>query len=192
MQPQYIMTYDQESGVKAGGGEYVMEGGAYICEILSAKFVEANTGSNGIEFSIKTDEGLKSDFLTVYYMKKNKDPTTGGQSCINAMMGILKLPGFTFSQSGNDYVSPEFKGKRIGLFLQKTLYKKQDGSDGFKFDIRVPFHPESRKTLKELISGSNAETIERMTNNYKDKIETSNSQSFNSASQQHQHDPYNW
>lgn len=167
-----IMQYDQNEGMKAGGGDFITEGGPYICQITEAKYTTAKTGTMGIEFSIKTQEGLSARFITVYYQKGDGDIVKGGHSLIHALMGLLQIQGITTAQNqdGEQYC-PELQGKKVGLFLQKKLYTKNDGSDGYKFEIAVPFNMADRRTLRELIDNKPAQTIERMQASYSDKDE---------------------
>lgn len=174
-QPKYVMQYSEESGVKAGGGDYISEGGAYQCTIIEAKYVKARTNSQGIEFSVQTADGLKANYLTAYYMKEDRTPISGGQSIINAIMGLVGLPGISSVKRGEEWVCPEFEGKQVGLFLQKRLYTKNDGKEGYEFQIRAPFDPRSMQTLKEKVSGKAAESISRWGLSYKD-IDERNSQ----------------
>ena len=167
--PTPIMIYSAEEGIKAGGGSFVSEGGAYIATITEAKYCKAKTGTSGIEFSIETSDGLKAQFITVYYAKADSTPVKSGNSILNAMMGLLNIPSITALQSGAEYICPELTGKVIGLFLQKVLYTKNDMSEGYKFDIRVPYAHLTSCTLKEAMSNSAPKTIENMSNSYKDK-----------------------
>lgn len=167
-----VLQYDQNEGIKAGGGDFVTEGGPYVCQITEAKYTKAKTGTKGMEFSIKTQDGLSARFITVYYQKENGEVVKGGHSLLQAMMGLLKIQGITSNQGqdGEQYC-PEFQGKKIGLFLQKKLYTKNDGAGGYKFEISVPFNIQDRRTLRELIDNKPAQTIERMESSYSDKDE---------------------
>lgn len=167
-----VLQYDQNEGMKAGGGDFVTEGGPYVCQITEAKYTKARTGTQGIEFSIKTQDGLSARFITVYYKKGDGEIVKGGHSLLQAMMGLLKIQGISSNQGqdGESYC-PEFQGKKIGLFLQKKLYTKNDGQDGYKFEISVPFNIQDRRTLRELIDNKPAQTIERMEASYSDKDE---------------------
>lgn len=172
---QAFIQYDQESGVKSGGGDFLTEGGAYICEITSATYSKAATGTHGIEIEIKTDTGLKGRYIKVYYAKSDNTLVASGQSILNAMMGILGGNALTFSstqRNGKDvnYV-PELEGKAMGLFINKKLYSKSGGGDGYGFEIQTPFNPSTGQTLREMIEGKQAQTIERLTNSYADKDE---------------------
>lgn len=177
-----VMTYDQESAAKAGGGDFISEGGAHVCTILEAKYIEAGTGSKGIEFSVQTDDGLKGNFIKVYFAKaaapgQPQEPIKGGQSLLNAMMGITQAQALTARQGQDgEYYCPELQGKKLGLFLQKVLYSKNAGGDGYKFDIVVPFNPVDRKTMREILDNKPAQTIDRMQSSYKDKDERNQGQ----------------
>lgn len=176
-----IITYNQEEALKAGGGNFISEGGAYIVKILEAKYVKAKTNTSGIEFSLESADGQKANYITLYYVKENGEVVKGGMSLINAMMGILGATSITSTKSrgqdGKDiFICPEFTGKTIGLFLQKTLYTKNDGGDGYKFEIRVPFDPSTSKTLREKIGNEQPKTIENMSKSYKDKDDRSQQQ----------------
>lgn len=169
---QAFMQYSQDSGVKAGGSDSLSEGGAYICEITSAIYSCASTGTHGIEFSVQTKDGLKGRYINIYYAKKDNTPVSGGQSILNAMMGLLKIPSISFLQANRDGASvncvPEIEGKTMGLFLQKKLYTKGDGTDGYQFEIRTPFDAATGKTLREIVNDKPASTISRMMASYKD------------------------
>lgn len=186
-----VLQYNQESAVKAGGGEYVSEGGAYIVTINEAKYEKAKTGTDGLEFSVTTEDGMKASYLRVYFAKKAQEqgkqgePIKGGVSLLNAMMGILRASGMTAVKKGDIYVCPEFEGKKIGLFLQKVLYTKNDGSEGYKFEIVVPFHPSDRRTMREIVDNKPAQMVDRMTANYKDRVEKQQGPSASSAEQEY-------
>ena len=173
-----LMQYDQEAGVKAGAGG-VTESGAYVGDLF-AKLGVANTGTKFLEFTLKTDSG-EARYLSAYYEKSDGTVINNGKNLINAVMGLLKLPGINeqaaFDAEGKDILMvPEFEGKRIGFVLQKVLYTKNDGSDGYKFEIKMPFSAVSRKTLKEALSSSDAITVDKMLETLKDKDDRTQSQ----------------
>src|SRR5690606_23829088 len=120
----------------------------------------------------------KANYLNVYVAKKPAvagqpgEPIKGGQALLNAMMGILNQRAMTaVERPDKTWHCPEFEGKRIGLFLQKVLYTKNDGGEGYKFEIVVPFDPATGRTLRETVEGKPAAMIERMTASYKDRAE---------------------
>jgi hypothetical protein len=157
-----MFQYSQESAMQARESFGISESGAYTGN-LSAKYVQGKNGSQsaGIEFTLETEAG-KLQYLSVYYQKKDGTVNTGGYNTINAMMGLLKIQQLTSKQVGDDWFCPEFNAKSIGLVVQKSLFTKQDGSDGYKFEIVMPFSAQSRKTLKEALANAPAQAVDKM------------------------------
>ncbi|MEG2114637.1 MAG: DUF669 domain-containing protein, partial [Hafnia sp.] len=58
-------------------------------------------------------------------------------------------------------IAPEFTGKKIGLLLQKILTSKQDGSDSYKFEVKLAFLPQTKQTLKEAAGRDPAVTVDQ-------------------------------
>lgn len=174
---QPFMTFDQALAEKSGAGGGIQEGGAYVCTIESAVYKKAGTGSHGVEFTIKTDEGLTGRYLTAYFAKADNTPIGSGQSLLNALMGFCNIQGLTWAPTkieGQDASHcPELKGKKVGLFLQKRLYTKDSGEEAYSFEIRCPFDAQTQQTFKEKAAGKNAEAIARMIASYKDKDDRS-------------------
>lgn len=180
----FAFTYNQESAAKAGGMD--LNGGAYACTITAANYVTANTGSLGLELSVKADSGQEFNYLTMYYQKSQQnggEPIKSGTNCINAILYFLGLPGITSQQVGQGFVAPELIGKRIGLFLQKRLYTKSDGSDGYGFDIRAPFNPDTKHTAKEAMDNSAPQTIDGWVSSYADQDDRNQNQAQGHAPQ---------
>lgn len=159
------MNYDQEAAKKAGGGEYITESGAYV-GTLSAKWVLSRNGTQGIEFSLACQNG-KANYLSVWAFKANGEMIAGGFNLIQAMIGLLKLRGL--GQFNADAEVHEFAGKQIGLVLRKVLYTKNNGGDGYKFEIVMPFSATTNKTLREALDNKPAETVDRVLATLKDK-----------------------
>ena len=63
-----VFTMNEEMAKNAGVSDFVVNGGAYDCTILAAKYIKAGTGSDGIEFSVITEGDLKANFLNVYFI----------------------------------------------------------------------------------------------------------------------------
>jgi hypothetical protein len=169
MTNQFAVPFNQESALKAGGGDFIQEGGAYPVEILLAKYITAGTGSRGMEFEVKTDAGQTAKFITIYFQKNDGSTIPSGYSTLCGIMYFLGLQGLTMQQSGQDSFAPELAGRRVGLFLQKVLYTKNAGGDGYKFDIRAPFNPDGFHTVKEANDKVQAKTIQNWSNSYQDK-----------------------
>lgn len=169
--PLSMFQYNQESGIKAGVSDYINESGAYVGK-LSTKWVKgkAPSLSEALELSLTAPEG-KANFLSVWYKKKDGTENAGGIAMINAIMGITRVNNLTLVKRGNDEICPELEGKEVGLVLQKILQTKLDGTDTYKFEIRLPFHPQTKKTLKELVDNQQATSLPAMLENLHDKDE---------------------
>jgi len=91
---------------------------------------------------------------------------------VHAIMGCAGVKQLTNQMKAvNQYVAPEFAGKKVGLVLQKVLRSKNDGSDTYGLEIRLPFIAQTRQTLQEKAEGKPAETVDRMASGLKDKDE---------------------
>ena len=169
MNNQFAVPFNQESAMKAGGSDSLQEGGAYAVTIVSAKYISAKTGSQGMEFEVVTDSGQKAKFITIYYKKADGSVINGGYSTLCGIMFFLGLQGLSMQNAGADSFAPELADAKVGMFLQKVLYTKNDGGEGYKFDIRAPFNPDGFHTVKEASDKSEAKTIGNWSASYKDK-----------------------
>ena len=197
-------TYNQESGMSAGASQFINETGAFKGKIDKCEYITSSGGALGLEFTFTSDEGMKASYLTVYYKKKDGNQNKMGIDLINAMMGCCRLQQLTMQdvtgQNGVESIAPEFTDKTIGLFLQKILRTKQDGSDTYGFDIKIPFVHQTGKTLSEQLKGTDALTIGKMSLSIKDKDERANSNQANAGGFNHQEgapsqdalDSYGW
>lgn len=173
-----MFQYNEESAMKAGG--VVRENGAYHGVITDAIYKRANSGSAGLELTLETQDGSEFKYLTLWYKKADNTEIKGGASMINAIMGIMGLQQLSEQQVGLDnnqkplYQAPEMIGKGIGFVLQKVLYTKNDGSDGYKFEIRLPFNPQTKQTLKEFKQNIAPAMVERIVSTLVDKDERNN------------------
>src|SRR5690606_16467209 len=81
-------------------------------------------------------------------------------SAIMTVMGVQSLEpkqGNIKAPDGNPRqvtAFPALHGKPIGLVLQKVLYTKNDGKDGYKFNIFAPFNARTELTAKEMRDGN--------------------------------------
>ncbi|HGA5699013.1 TPA: DUF669 domain-containing protein [Salmonella enterica subsp. enterica serovar Birkenhead] len=166
-----IFTYNEESALAAGQGGFINEGGAYIITITEAELrYNTNNQARWIEFSGEAEDGRKIQYLSVYSVKKDGAPNTFGENMIHAMMGCAGITQLTNHMvSASKFIVPEFTGKRIGLVLQKVLRSKQDGSDTYGMEIRIPFIADTRQTLKERKEGVKPEAVDKITASLKDR-----------------------
>jgi hypothetical protein len=183
-------TYNQQSGESAGAGAYINETGKYVGKLLQAEYVvSTKKETKGIEFTFEASDGAKCQYLSAWYEKADGTKIKMGIDMINAIMGCTKTQALSLviAEVNNEPIdiAPELTNKPIGLVLQKTLKTKQDGSDSYSFEIRIPFIAQTGKTLKEQMSGKDAQAVERMVSTLKDKDErTGGNQSGGMGQQQ--------
>lgn len=172
MTNQFAVPFNQEAAMKAGGGDFVNEGGAYAVTITSAKYVVSkNKGTQGMEFEIKTDAGQTAKYITIYYKKADGTIVNSGYSALCGMMFFLGLQGLTVQASGADSFAPELTNAKVGMFLQKVLYSKNGGGEGYKFELRAPYKGDSMHTVKEAQDNKQPTAIQNWINSYQDKDE---------------------
>jgi len=172
-----FMTFEKDAALKAGGGDFVTETGCYVGAI-TAKAITARSGALGVEFSMKTDEGLTANYINIYFQKSDGTQIKGGYNLLQGLMGIFKLSNLNqpTPDANGDYYITEFHGKRACFALQKRVYTKNDGSDGFDFQLRAVGDADTLKTFKELATGSEAKKIPGLDESMKDIDERSEAQ----------------
>jgi len=167
-----IFTYNEEAALTAGMGGFINETGAHLLTITEAALTTSQGGAKAIEFSGEADDGRKVQYLSVYVTKKDGSENAFGVNMIHAIMGCAGIKQLTNQmRDASHFVAPEFAGKKVGLVLQKILRSKNDGSDTYGLEIRMPFIAQTRQTLQEKAAGKNAETVDRMVATMKDKDE---------------------
>lgn len=167
-----IFTYNHEAALTAGQGGFINESGAYVLTITEAALTTSSGGAKAIEFSGESDDGRKVQYLSVYVSKKDGSENTFGVNMVHAIMGCTGVKQLTNQmKAAGQFVAPEFAGKKVGLVLQKILRSKNDGSDTYGLEIRLPFIAQTRQTLLEKAEGKNAESVDRMVAGLKDKDE---------------------
>ena len=191
-QQNVFFQVDQDAAVKAGGGDFISEGGAYMGIITKALCVQAKTGTQGIELSFEEKTGLKANYITLYYQKQSGEVIKGGHSVINALMVIMGIQNLTYTETQDGVFCDELTNKPIGLCLQKVLYTKNDGGEGYKFELRFPFDTSTGLTVKEKLSNSPAKSVSLFDTNYKDKDDRQAQQPQNQGFNGYQNDPQNY
>lgn len=169
---QPLFTYDESAAASAGQSNFIKESGAYVITIDEAKVVTSPNGAKFIEFSGEAPDGHQIQYLSVCINKKDGTSNTYGVNMVQAIMGCASVGSISEKMlSASQTIVPEFSGKRVGLLLQKILRTKQDGSDTYNFEIRIPFYADTRQTIKEKIDGQPAKTVDIMLSTLKDKDE---------------------
>lgn len=177
MNQPIAFTWDKqasEAALKAGSGAALSETGAYEVNIISAvyEFGKDGSQSQAIVFSIDAD-GQKANYVRIYVAGRNGEQTFG-VGLISAILWAAQVrdakPQQRQGQDGTEWYIPSLESKRVGLFLQKVLTTKNDGSgDSYKLEVRHVFQPGSRLTYKEFTEKTPAEAIATLERTMKDK-----------------------
>lgn len=164
-------SYDENKALQGGVGAFVNRTGAYKGKITLAKWTRSQLGAEALELSFESDQGEKVDYLTIYYQGKDGKSIDFGVNLIQAIMGCTGVKNLSRLPTEQALLCPELQLKPIGLFLQKVLYTKQDGSDGYRFQVITPFSPKSGKTLSEYRNNEDAKRVPDLIATMKDKDE---------------------
>lgn len=155
-------TADPTAARQANQNNYVDQSGKYIGEFTLAEAVTSRQGTDGIEFSFRTREGQQANYLTLWTHNAKGEALYGYKvlSAIMTVTGVQALEPKQGNIKGPDGVPrqvtafPALHGKPVGLVLQKVLYTKNDGKDGYKFNIFAPFAAQTELTAKEMLDGN--------------------------------------
>lgn len=187
-----------ELAKKAGATGGISETGAYEGVITSAIYTFGKDGSlsQALELSLDSN-GVKANYLRINFLGKDGSQTFG-MGLITALMWAAQVKQAQAQQvqgpDGPEWQCPALVGKKVGLFLQKNLYTKNDGSDGFRFEVRHVFQPGTRKTYAEHADNKPAEAIAALELSMKDRDERIQGGQQNSAGTRTQgannHNPY--
>jgi hypothetical protein len=109
-----------------------------------------------------------------------------GSKMLNAIIGCCKVTNLTSKlvnhSDGPKYFCPELESKSLGLILQKVLYTKEDSSDGYNFEIRLPFIAQTGKTLAEQLGNKDAIAVNKVLATLTDKDDRTGLSSSTNAS----------
>lgn len=155
-------TADPAAARQANQNNYVDQSGKYIGEFTLAEAVTSRQGTDGIEFSFKTREGQQANYLTLWTHNAKGEALYGYKvlSAIMTVMGVQALEPKQGNIKGPDGAPrqvtafPALHSKPVRLVLQKVLYTKNDGKDGYKFNIFAPFNAQTELTAKEMLDGN--------------------------------------
>ena len=141
------------------------EKGAYVGTITRAEAVTSSKGTHGVELAFKTDDGRTADYLSLWTVNADGEGLPG-RRVLDAIMAVARLrkvniaPGKVRkwdAAAGQEVeksakVLPELTGKRVGLFLVREEYAKNDGSGtGWKFIVIGAFDAESQALPVEIL-----------------------------------------
>lgn len=158
----YSLRPDGAKSIRASSR--IEEKGAYVGTLTRVEAVTSRTGTQGVEIAFKTDDGRTADYLSLWTMNADGEALFG-RKVLDAIMAVARLrkvsvaPGKVRkwdSTAGQEVekparILPELTGKRVGLFLVREEYQKNDGSSGWKFAIVGAFDAESQALPNEIL-----------------------------------------
>ncbi|TGV07690.1 hypothetical protein E4695_08620 [Alcaligenaceae bacterium 429] len=154
-------TVDQTAARQANANNYINESGKYIGNFTMVESIKSRNGTEGVEFSFKSNDGQQANYLTLWTYNE-KGEALYGFKVLNAIMVCAGIQGIApqtanITDAGGTNraatIFPEFANRPIGLVLQKEFYIKQNGDEGFKFNILAPFQHHSELMAKEILDG---------------------------------------
>ena len=154
---------DTSSARQAKVNSRITTKGAYVGKFTLAEAVTARSGTQGIEFSFRTDDGQTADYVTLWTYSQDGTPLYG-RKVLDALLTCLKTRKINVTQKtvtvraaggGTETrqadVFAELMDKPIGLFLIVEEYHKNDGSLGSKMVIALPFEASTKRTASEIL-----------------------------------------
>lgn len=194
MQQPMSFKFDPEAAKKAGTMG-ISENGAYEGVISSAVYTFGKDGSQSQALEISLDSnGAKANYLRINYLGKDGEPTFG-MGLISALMwsaGIKEAaPVQVQGPDGVEWHNQGLVGKSVGLVLQKTLYTKANGGEGYRMEIRQAFKCGTRKTYAEHAENQPAEAVDKMVAALKDRDERDPNAGTNAQRANGAHPPAN-
>lgn len=155
-----VFSYNEEQAVAAdsGGGEYITKSCVTRGFIEQAKWVEAQSGARGLEITFESEEGQKANYLTLYYQKRDGTANEIGQQQIQSMMGCTGVKELSQAPGKDGMIAPELTRKPIQIALERENYIKNNGDEGFRFQIKCFMSARSGLTIAEHKAGRQAES----------------------------------
>lgn len=148
----------QAEAADSGGGDYITESCVVRGLIEQAKWVEANTGAKGLELTFESEKGQKANYLTLYYQKKDGSQNEVGHQQIQSMMGVTGAQSLSQQPGKDGMIAPELTRKPVQLALERENYIKNNGDEGFRFQIKCFMSSRSGLTIAEHKAGKQAES----------------------------------
>lgn len=164
-----------ENAKQVGSPGRIQEKGAYSGVFTRAEAVVSREGTQGIEFTFKSNDGQSADYLTLWTIN-DEGKEIYGRKVVDALMTCMKLRGINAQQAKikkydhnsksevmtDALLFPDMMNKQIGLLLVREEYAKTDGTTGWKMTIVGAYDPATNKTPKEVLEGANAEALAKI------------------------------
>lgn len=144
----------------------IRDTGKYICTITRAQKLLSKKGTEGVGFSVKSDDGATANYLDVWTVSAAGKGLMGN-GIVNAILCCAKIKEaaegpIEFDVWDNDERRmvkttaegyPVLMGKKIGLVLQRELSTREDtGDDQDRVVIAAVFEPGTGFMASEILS----------------------------------------
>ncbi|HYC01594.1 MAG TPA: hypothetical protein VEC57_20855 [Candidatus Limnocylindrales bacterium] len=144
----------------------IRDTGKYICTITRAQKLLSKRGTEGVGFSVKTEDGATANYLDVYTVNA-AGKALMGNSIVNAILCCAKVREAVegpiefdvwdnnerrmVKASAEGY--PALMGKKIGLVLQRELSTRDDnGEDQDRMTIAAVFEANTGFMASEILA----------------------------------------
>jgi len=149
-------------------GGAIKESGAYIGTITRAQALNPQSGSKGVGFSIKTEDGLTANYLDIYTHKENGEALRGLKT-VMAILACTKTRQANVGQISFDKYDkekkldvrvnvqgyPDLMGKRIGLLLKQEL-STYEGKEQSRLVVYGVYEADTGFTASEILDKATA------------------------------------
>jgi hypothetical protein len=171
---EYTLDTDAAKQADTASGR-ITETGKYVGAFTKAKKVLSNQGTQGVEFSFKSNSGQTADYLSVWTVNKDGERIYGYKQLM-AIMTCLKVRNIgsrdavveeydrnsNSMQSVNIECFPDLQNKPIGVLLQMEEYEKKDGSIAEKPVFAGFFDPSTEQVATEILDKKQPEILEKL------------------------------
>lgn len=160
----------------------IEEKGAYLGAFTRAEKVTSKKGTQGVDFSFKTDTGATADYLTIWTHNSDGKQLQGFNTLM-AIMTCLKVKELSASvgevekynndtQKREKVSVPLFKelmNKPVGLLIHMEQYEKTAGGTAWKPAISAPYAADGFTASEILNKAKEATTMDKMLASLRDR-----------------------
>lgn len=172
----------------------IEEKGAYLGAFTRAEKVTSKKGTQGVDFSFKTDTGATADYLTIWTHNSDGKQLQGFNTLM-AIMTCLKVKELSSSigevekynndtQKREKVSVPLFKelmNKPVGLLIHMEQYEKTAGGTAWKPAISAPYAADGFTASEILNKAKEATTMDKMLASLRDRPLKNTPQQSNQA-----------
>lgn len=145
-------------------GGRIQTTGRYVGTFTRAEAVQSSKGTDGVEFSFKSESGESADYLTLWTYNAKGEELRGNQM-LAAIMTVLRVKALnskvmTLEKWDRDIgarapmqcdVYPDLMNKPVGVLLQMEEYQAKDGSSKWRPVIWGVFDAATGMTPSEIL-----------------------------------------